>query len=904
MRSVPEEVARHIPEYRPIDTRPYEFIWARSMPRQDHWLDFERLLGWRVETSVGAVARIERCRAFQLWGEFVGLVTYSSVQPDGWIRLIPPQPLVVVDPVDTVKIWLHSSGTADVSTARFACKVEDSNGQLFRLDLGQLYESGWRLGYSRLPNELLQIANYPLRVVAFEWSQLPVIREAELRLDGLSLFMDALDPIRFEPRRRRPLALAEGQLVGINRGEGVLPFPEPVSTILPKPSSPDARISVQEEARGQFIVSDPTHGQPLSYRVDATNGLVRIDVLWEGEGTDIVLQGIQLAEGDMDAGNPLVIRQERRQVYLEYRNGMILRISAQGPSLIVDVDYRGRSASAIWAGPLSVARQFVSLEIPYLHQEKDAVPPVLFMPDSNPPLFAHMMLDPYRSNASELAIQQQGEHFFETWHVGAVYHPRTDQVRNHLHERFIVSVCTQLLDVLPVIPAARGAFATQLMDRFVSERRDPPDADRILSAMSGAHMSSSVDAHRLFLKTESIWREEQESRSFRTRTNPHLGGADFVQNWFSAMQINGAMLALNIHLRELSPLNQFWSSDHLLRTPANEWHPVDGFAFHTKPLFALEWMSEFAAGIHSRYQPGAYWLGEFSAHPPWLYSDFDRRVPGAATFSQSLFADGDLLISLSEETGVPVLGSAGAARFYAGLMDGLVTGHVRDTPRPYDPEYKLHRLQPLAVVFAPPLPDDLFDHENDPVGYKVIERLDSYLADQIAYGNAGRLPHPEEGVDPLVEEHILYSLLALQRRTLLRRPERILYGKADGYVTLATAMNEGIWHHSFLYIEYPDNLEIWVNGSDDRTWTVRVDEETYELPPSGWLAASEDVFAFSGRIDGHRIDYVESPEYLYFHPRGKALAFRQLESVDGSPQLLKVEDLVQPSSMNRAEMVR
>lgn len=901
--TLPIEVARHIPEYRPLDSRPYEFIWASRVAQQDHLLDFERLLGWRVEHSPGAVARIDRCREYQLWGEFVGLLSYSGTEPEGWVRLLPPRPISIVDPVDTLTLWMQLSDVtgSEKALGRFAALFRDAHANEYHLDTGPALDGGWRLAYRRLPKELQDINQYPLQVIAFEWSQLPAIRQAELRLDALSLFMDGLEPIRYDPRPRRPLPLEEGQWVGINRGDDTLPFPSPTATILPNPSDPDnaADLEVEQEGRGQFILSDPSQDDPIQYRVIATNGLAGFEVLWDGEATGIALKGIHLEGENPTVGEPVVTRLRQQQVYLEYPNGMIARLSVNGASLVIDVDHRGRESRGIWAGPLAVAGEYIPLEIPYLHQGSWDIPPVLFATTLDPPLFIHLMMDPYRSNASEFAMEKQGPVLYQSWRVGAQYNPRTDEIRNHLHERFVFSVGSRPLDVLPEIALPVGAQADNLVDRFVVELDVPTDSRLSDLERVQSKPEAPVLQHALVLKPDTVWRHEQESRAFRLRPNPHLGAADSLNHWFETLDSSGAMPALYLNVRELSPLNQFWSPDHLLRTADNAWRTPDGFGFIPKPIFALNWILEHGDDLHARHQPGAYWLGEFSAVPPWHHTDYDRRVPGAATFSQSLFADGDLLTTLSEQTQVPLIGAADAIQLYAGLLDGLVTTHERKTPRPYDPSFKLHRIQPLAVVFAPPFPIDLFTNEsqNAESEEEIHRRLDRYLADQIAYGNAGRLPHPEANVDLEFQKRILYSQLALQRRTLLQRPERILYWNGGGYVPLATAIKEGVWHHSFIYIQYPGNLEVWVNGSEDRIWTVRADRETVDLPPSGWLATSPELFAFSGTFEGQRIDYVEAPEYLYLHPRGQPVAFRQLESVDGAPQVVRLSEAAEVNNV-------
>ena len=59
-----------------VGVRPYEMDWAGRT--KDDWpalVDFENLAGWTVETE-NAVATFERTREQQLFGKYVGKLTY------------------------------------------------------------------------------------------------------------------------------------------------------------------------------------------------------------------------------------------------------------------------------------------------------------------------------------------------------------------------------------------------------------------------------------------------------------------------------------------------------------------------------------------------------------------------------------------------------------------------------------------------------------------------------------------------------------------------------------------------------------------------------------------------------------------------------------------------------------
>ena len=64
-----------------VGQRPYEMVWAHR-DKDDHppLVDFEDVAGWRVETTE-SVATFVGSREQQLWGDYVGKLTYRGAGP-------------------------------------------------------------------------------------------------------------------------------------------------------------------------------------------------------------------------------------------------------------------------------------------------------------------------------------------------------------------------------------------------------------------------------------------------------------------------------------------------------------------------------------------------------------------------------------------------------------------------------------------------------------------------------------------------------------------------------------------------------------------------------------------------------------------------------------------------------
>ena len=82
--------------------------------------DFEDLTDWRVEGKE-AVAAFERTREQQLWGQYVGKLTYRGTGPRSEVRILPPQPISISQGFDTVTLWCYGNNwgwTTEPATPR------------------------------------------------------------------------------------------------------------------------------------------------------------------------------------------------------------------------------------------------------------------------------------------------------------------------------------------------------------------------------------------------------------------------------------------------------------------------------------------------------------------------------------------------------------------------------------------------------------------------------------------------------------------------------------------------------------------------------------------------------------------------------------------------------------------
>jgi hypothetical protein len=188
-------------------------------------------------------------------------------------------------------------------------------------------------------------------------------------------------------------------------------------------------------------------------------------------------------------------------------------------------------------------------------------------------------------------------------------------------------------------------------------------------------------------------------------------------------------------------------------------------------------------------------------------------------------------------------------------------------PRPFLPVFYLSRVNPLACGFGV----GAYGEDVAPV-IRQDAMTDRVLADQIAYGRAGRLVPPSMGIGRQCRSY--YMMRELQPRYLLQAPVRIAYWDGEAMVSTSEAIVGGALARSQIYLQYPDDLEIWVNGSEDMNWEVRVGRDTWLLPPSGWVATAPGFLEVAALVDGARIDYVKADAFAYYSGRGRTEPFR------------------------------
>jgi hypothetical protein len=200
----------------------------------------------------------------------------------------------------------------------------------------------------------------------------------------------------------------------------------------------------------------------------------------------------------------------------------------------------------------------------------------------------------------------------------------------------------------------------------------------------------------------------------------------------------------------------------------------------------------------------------------------------------------------------------------------------------FTPEEKLRLIQPLTVVHSMGLGYRFFfgPWEKDWMArgcesyFNNDEKLDSYRACEILYGNGGYLffYSSMRKVHALTE---CFTVGVLQRHYALQNVDYVKYGKGNLWKTLDKLIeNPNVdsldklhsWRKRF-HVRYKNGCHVYVNRDTEPLQVTTESNSTFKLPQNGWLVYTEDggLLAYTTLVDFCE----DKPRKIkYVNPRG------------------------------------
>lgn len=911
-----------------VGVRPYEMDWA-GRTEDDHpaLVDFEDLEGWTVECN-DAEASFAPTRKQQLWGRFVGTLTYRGTGRQPRVLIRPPRPIALPDDFDCVNLWVYGNnwswmpdpGTPPVEIALI---FRTRGDQEVHVPLGTVHWREWWLMHRKLSPNQQSALRSGATLTAIAVTRGRNSEDRELHFDNLSVYREELRPLTFQPRPRRHLTLPADQTVGTNTGPGTLPFPIREETLLPDNLTADFDVEVAQDGE-EFVFAYRGSDGSLEYRyLPRTGTLSDITATWQPTQTEAAASNESLTRFEfrpMVDGGVVLARDEKgghappaagelaigtssppaellsckhngdtvtakwRMTCGEHDAVVEYAFRLWQKSLVVDVACRGGHVEQFRFGRAEGLPQPRLMTLPYLTCDEER-PAVVVAGHGEAPVFLFGIMDYYRSNASALWATNYVSPNGVTYNGGSRYIPKTDGMRNDCFERLFLTISSRFEEVLPNIPNPRSPWMHVAGERlWIAHGASDREKDDALWKQLARYGMTKV----VITDHETGWRDGGESFTFRTRAAPGKGGDAGQAEYARKVRALGFRYGIYNNYTDFAPVNEFWDEDMVTRLPDGNWQTAWPRCYNPKPARAVEFEARLAPIIQEKFRLDTAYCDVHTAVRPWTYVDYDVRVPGAGTFAATFYAYGEIMLHQKQTWNGPVYSEGNNHWYYCGLTDGNYGQDqlARLSEQPWLVDFDLRKLHPLCCNFGMGNPEMFFGAGG--LGKTTEERearLDRFLAATLAFGHTGFLvlhggmPTAARSYFLLQQVHAAYANAAA---------EDIRYADEMGrLLDSSTAVATGAFARSQIRTRYSNGLTVTVNGHPRENWAV----DGMVLPPNGWLVQSDDgkLQAFSALVDGRRVDYVNSPAYVYADGRGRFTRFSKV-ACDGPLVAHKRED--------------
>ena len=858
-----------------VGSRPYEMVWADRKPDRRPLLSFGTLEGWTVHCTDGARATLYPSNEQRVWDSKTAKLMYRGTSQKSTVILRPPTAIPIDRPFDCVNLWLFGNNwqwVPDATTPQvhISLLLKNEAGVEREIYLTRVRWKEWWLVHRRLDDKTIQELESGCRFSGLKITHCANVEDRVLFFEDLVFYKESSAPLRFAPRPKRGIDPFPGQSTGANVGPGRLPFPTRETTILPTNLARKFRNQVTRNENGSFRFAYAGPDATLEYVLQpGEQNLGRVDVVLN---EDVVATALRDAGVELD---PLISTTRLSEaslkdgvVRLTWNNGVESHLRIWQKSLVVDFFCRGGKATKLRYGRITGVAKPEIIRLPYMNYHGHHLG-VLVVRGSQP-CFASIWMDWYRSNASRPFARDEITTDGVFLNGGVDYLARTDGVRNDLYERFFFTVSPTFEETLATIPNPPATHGRQAGRWLWQESWGPRNYETEMQR------SRKLRAYGIEMLTqcnhEITWRDGGESFTFRDRAAPGKGGDEALKAFIKHQRSLGWRSGLYSNYCDFAPVNGMWNEDWVMHDPKGDWVRAWPRCYSPKALAAVQADAELAPKIHDKFGTNAAYTDVHTSVSPWSRTDYDARVPGAGTFAATFYAYGELLLHDQKVYDGFCWSEGNHQWLYAGLATGnyaLAYSDLRLWDYPYLPHFDLLKIHPLEVDIGMPWTGQFF---NQCEGWQKPDRIeasiDKFIAATIAYGHIGWLVEESHGIRHACRSY--YMLQQLQSRYVMREPETIQYGTDEGLISSSRALLNGAWRDSRLFVLYPDALRVWVNGNDKKPWTVDVEGTTVTLSPSGWAAIQGDVFFEESALeDGHRIDRIVSPAYVYVDGRGR-----------------------------------
>lgn len=890
----PEKIIPAINTIQPwqqVGQQPYEMTWVQRRQNPHTLVGFENMEGWTLELFDGARGELRRSREQQMWGEYVCKILYAGTNPQSHVIARPPKPIPIPGKFDSVDLWGYGDRwgwVQDPTTppVQVSILIRDARGKEFTIELTTIRWEQWWLIHRRIPADILQQMVMP---ASFSGIEISKVTNKDLRYffcDSLAFYKEKLPPLKFQPEPKRNLIPYRDEIVGLNTGPGTLSFPVREQTILPTNFEKDFKVRVREAAKNQFEFRYAGRDANVVYKYRPLRGTLSEITTQVNNGPVFHpldnggVRFIDTPKGKVAEGKLLDAKLVGDVVHAKFRFGPRIvdyELRLWQKSLVLDVWCDGGEATGLSFGRVSGISNPRLITVPYITYGHTNPRVLMFGPPSKP-TFTSVWFDWYRSNASEPYYTENPQVTASSAEIngGMRYIPKTDGLRNNLHERIFVTGSPFYSETLPTIanPPSIRPYGDKYVWTVTAPESWKKDHKRCLLIRSYGLKRIMQHSH------EVTWRDGGDCFTERLHAAPQKGG-DAMLEWYVRVQnALGWLQGVYTNYTDFCTLNTNWNPDFVQRTPDGEWRRAWPRNYALKPAKAVEFDRYYAKRIKEKFGVKMSYTDVHTAAAPWSYCDYDARVPGAGTFAATFYAYGQLLRNDQKVYG-PTQSEGTYQWLYAGLASGnygWVYTDVNLLTAPLDVSFMLREIHPLECDYGMGQTGFYLSRldKNWAESPKKSQYLDLFLATTIAYGNISwlvtdfNLSKPF-GVEAMARSY--YMMQQLQQQYAFCPPKLIEYADSNGkWYTPSQALSTGVIADSRLHVVYKNGTEVYVNRSPREAWTVTSEGgKSVVLPTSGWLVfnPANHFYEISALVNNRRIDYVAAPGYDFLDGHGQ-----------------------------------
>ena len=498
------------------------------------------------------------------------------------------------------------------------------------------------------------------------------------------------------------------------------------------------------------------------------------------------------------------------------------------------------------------------------------------------------VFDWYRSNASKPG--------YSAGAFTMCYLPKTDGAFNPVSERLVITLSKDFAEVLPEIP---NPVSPHKAVTGKNAWRAHASYDHAFDKMFWREVKKAGIEHVAINDHETLWRDRGESFTFRTDAAPGRGGDAGAEAYSRYMRGElGYVYGPYNNYTDFSPMNAHWSRDLVSRTKDGSLRTAWVRCYAPKPTIAPQMCEEIVPAAQAKFAFNTAYCDVHTAAAPYHRTDYDARVPGAATFAQTFYAWGELMLLQKKLWSGPVYSEGARQFFYSGLTDG---NYAQDRgydflTQPWIVDFDLLRIHPKECnfgmgtlsMFAPgKTPQEKqFYMPHAPTEKDRDDLLDLYLTATVAFGHAPFLvldycfdpPKPfglaygpkakvdlEKGMPIALKSYAMVQPIAA--RYTQSTAKTIRYFDAAGQMLASSpAIASGDVARNQIFVEYEDGTCVVANGNTRERLKAKVNGRTCDLPPRAFKAWTRDGqvrVEIGENAQGRRTYFCACPEFTF-----------------------------------------